>query len=248
MKWGTYGLVFMYVIDCLEVFINNIEKERVKLNYTQSEWAKKLNMSLSAYKRLISGRTMNINIFIAKRLYKLTGKFLFELFEDNHEEFRIISKLKQLTPRQLKFIKAIIDFESDFKDDDFINAIIPTGNMCDAMIYDSCSISKIKLPDKYKRLYNADITYAVEITSNHLHPAYNKGDILFLSNSPPRDGDTAIFINKNTRRAYIRKFFQGNPCRLVPVNNYNDIIYVDSDNVNDMSQWIKFGTIITKVR
>lgn len=240
--------MFMYVMDYLEVFTNNIEKERIKLRYSQVDWAKKLNMSLSTYKRLISGRTMNVDIFLAKRLYDLTGKFLFELFEEDLDVFKIISRIRRLTPRQLNFINAIIDFESNFKDDDFINVFIPTGNMCDSMIYDSCSITKIKLPDKYKRLYNANITYAVEITSNHLHPTYNKGDILFLSNSPPRDGDTAIFINKNTRRAYIRKFLQGNPCRLVPVNNYNDVIYIDSNNISEMSQWIKLGTIITKVR
>ena len=36
--------------------------------------------------------------------------------------------------------------------------------------------------------------------------------------------------------------------RLTPINNYGETFYVDSDNVDDMSKWIKFGHVLCKVR
>lgn len=30
---------------------------------------------------------------------------------------------------------------------------------------------------------------------------------------------------------------------LTPINNYGETFYVDSDNVDDMSKWIKFGHV-----
>ena len=37
-------------------FIDNIEKERVRLNLTQAQMAQKLDMSVSNYKKLIAGQ------------------------------------------------------------------------------------------------------------------------------------------------------------------------------------------------
>lgn len=62
-------------------FIDNIEKERVRLNLTQAQMAQKLDMSVSNYKKLIAGQYRRPNLFLAQRLYELTGKLLFEFFD-----------------------------------------------------------------------------------------------------------------------------------------------------------------------
>ena len=55
-------------------------------------------------------------------------------------------------------------------------------------------------------------------------------------------------IHKPTGRAFIRKLQQGNPCQLLPINGYGDIITVDPNNHTDMVQWLKFGVVIAVLR
>ena len=128
-----------------------------------------------------------------------------------------------------------------------ISVLIPTGNMTDGMILDSYNVEKLDVSN-YRKAFGDALHIGIRITSNHLHPVYNKGDILLISRNPIRDGDTGIFINAQTKRAYIRKLHQTNPCELTPINNYGETFYVDSDNVDDMSKWIKFGHVLCKVR
>lgn len=44
-------------------FIDNIEKERVRLNLTQAQMAQKLDMSVSNYKKLIAGHSIGVRTF-----------------------------------------------------------------------------------------------------------------------------------------------------------------------------------------
>ena len=68
------------LLDC---FVQNLEKERLNLGMTQAEFASKLEISVSTYKNIISRRTDKIDIMIAMQIYKLTGHFLYELFDCN---------------------------------------------------------------------------------------------------------------------------------------------------------------------
>lgn len=130
---------------------------------------------------------------------------------------------------------------------DYTTCYIPTGNMEDGMLLDSRNLKTVNISD-FKHRTRERIDYAVLITSNHLHPVYLKGDYLLMSKRAPRDGDVGIFIEKSTRRMYIREFKQTNPCELRPINDYGDIIYVDSNSPKDMDKWIKFGTVLTCMR
>ena len=114
------------------------------------------------------------------------------------------------------------------------------------MIYDSTNVKKINIGN-YKQIYgNVDI--AIKVTSNHLTPVYVQGDILLISKSPVRDGDIGVFINKETGRAYLRKYCNGNPVSLVPVNDFGFAFEVNPLNESDVSKWYKFGKVITKIR
>ena len=46
---------------------------------TQAEMAKKLELSLSGYKKMISGETTKIDTYTAFLMYDLYGKWLFEM-------------------------------------------------------------------------------------------------------------------------------------------------------------------------
>lgn len=229
-------------------FRQNLERERVAKNIAQDKWAAKLGMSLSAYKRLINGMTSKINFSMLPRLYANTGKLLFEFCDLSSKPLSLIRKLMKLSEAQLDFISDIVDFELRYKNESLCSVIIPSGNMHDAMIYDSCNVLKIEVPEEIRNRFSSRINFGIQVTSNHLHPVYHLGDILLVSSRPPHNGDTAIFINNRQNRAYIRKFIQGNPCRLVPISDFGEEITINPFDEADMSQWIKFGTVITKIR
>lgn len=233
-------------------FIENVEKNRISMGLTQQQMAQKLGMSVSGYKKMILGQTSKIDLYVAHRMYALTGKMLFELCDDPIPALPRINKYRSLTPRQQDFIRGIIDFEYAFKEenklpDEFISVYVPIGNVKDGMIWDSANIEKVNAAPYIKR-FGAALNCGIKVTSNHLHPAYHQGDILLINRQPPRDGDVGIFINTESGRVYIRKFRQTDPCRLEPINYYGVPIEVDSNDEAAMDKWIKFGRVLTKMR
>ena len=239
--------------EMIERFAINIERERYNLNLSQAAMAQKLDMSLASYKRLITCSTEKIDLYTAYKLYQLTGKLAYEFLDVAHnQELDVKRKIIGLSHSQLSFIDGLIEFEKNFaishKDhEDYVTVYVPTGNMEDGMIYDTSNVEKINVA-AYKAKYGNLIHCGLKITSNHLHPAYNKGDVLLICRQSIRDGDTGVFINKNTGCAYVRKFYQTSPCKLEPISNYGETIFVDDKNPADMNRWIKFGYVITKVR
>ena len=119
--------------------------------------------------------------------------------------------------------------------------------MHDGMIYDSCSLGKINIAS-YRRRFHDKIDCAILITTNHLNPTYNVNDILLIDRSPIQDGDTGIFLHKESGLAYIRRFHRGHPCRLEPIGSYGRTIYVDGSKASETSKWIKFGRVLSKIR
>lgn len=240
--------------ELLSHFIENLEKERVRLHLTQAQMAEKLEMSTSNYKKLIAGQYRRPNLFLAQRLYELTGKLLFQFFDSSSPELDVIAKLSRLSVSQRNFVEGIIDFELEFASehpddspDDSLTVIIPTGNCEDGMIWDSANIRKINIAP-YRKRYGSQVHIGVEITSNHLNPVYYMGDILLISRRPPRDGDTAIFLNKENGCAYLRRFVQQIPRILGPINGYGETFYIDPYDEAEIKKWIKYGIVLTKIR
>lgn len=240
--------------EIVKNFILNVEKERISQKLTQAQMAKKLDMSLSGYKKMVSGVTTKIDLYTAQLLHEMTGKWIFELIDDygEDEDTEIILKLKELSARQKKFISGIVDFEVEFSsshqnESDYITVFVPTGNMEDGMIYDSSHYFKMNAA-AYRQKFGDDLYCGIQVTSDHLHPVYNIGDILLICRKPIREGDTGIFLNKETGRAYIRKLQPSASWVLEPINGYGEPIIIDSNNEADLEKWIRFGYVLTKMR
>lgn len=233
-------------------FSLNVEKERIRLGLTQAEMAKKLELSLSGYKKIISGETTKIDTYTAFLMYDLYGKWLFEMIGHPVHIADTLSKMKRLTESQLRFISAIVNMEYDFlteqdSPDEYISVIVPTGNMQDGMIFDSANVIKVNAAIYRKRFGDA-LHFGIKITSSHLHPVYTKGDVILISQNPIRDGDTGIFINKDDGCVYIRKFHQAEPCLLEPINGFGKPFYVNNSNPQEMEKWIKLGYVLCKMK
>lgn len=238
--------------EMLDCFAQNLERERVKLGYTQNEFAGCLGLSMSTYKNIVSRRTNKFDISIASKLYEITGKFLCEMFGFKCWEFELLNKFRQMTKRQTLFIQALIDYElemlsEEVDSENMLDVFLLTGNMKDGMIIDSSHAERIYCPEYIKK-YGEKLHCGIRITSNHLHTVYIYNDIIGISRRPPHDGDTCIFIHKPTGRAYIRKLVQGTPRTLLPINGYGEPIYIDTTDPKDMSQWFNWGVVITVFR
>lgn len=232
--------------EITHTFAINVEKERTRLGLSQEKMAQALDMSLSSYKNLIKEITSSVSLHTLFLLYKLTGKHAFELIEKCVDEEKLLSLYRKLGQHQKTYLHMVAEVECALSADgsNEITVIVPTTNMEDGMIWDSCTYESVTLN---KRQYPiAD--YAIRVTSNHLHPAYIKGDIVLINKRPPRTGDVGIFLNKSTGRTYLRKFTQGNPCLLEPINGYGNTFEVYPDSQESLSNWMKLGCVVARLR
>ena len=233
-------------------FIESVEKTRISMGLTQQEMAKELGMSVSGYKKMVLGQTSKIDLFVAYRMYEITGQLLYELCGESERNLAEVQRYRALSKRQKSFVHGVVDFEYEFQEsvslpDQFLSVYVPTGNVEDGMIWDSTNIEKVNAAAYFEKFGDA-LNCGVKVTSNHLHPVYHEGDILLICRKAPRDGDTGIFLNKENGRMYIRRFRQTEPCRLEPINNYGNVIEIDSHSEKSMNKWIKFGRVLTKMR
>lgn len=237
-------------------FAENIEIERVRLKLSQQKMADALGISLSKYKVLITNPyEANIDIYLAHQIQRLVGRSVRELCGDELPELRLMRLFRELPEHRQDAIRCLIETEHQLaqgnrdrhSEECPVTCFVPTGNMEDGMFLDSSSFVTIDIGSAAHGSRDK-VDCAVKITSNHLHPVYMKGDVLLVSRHAPRDGDVGIFISKATRRMYIREFKQTSPCELRPLNDYGEVIYVDSDSREDMEKWIKFGTVIHVMR
>ena len=233
-------------------FILNIEKERIRQNLTQAQMASKLQMSLSGYKKMISGATTKIDLHIMYLLHSMTGKWIFDLVDEHDEDMDLFLEIKQLSPSQKKTVKGLVDFELEFaavheNTEDYITVYIPTGNMEDGMILDSYNYTKINAAS-YRKKFGEKLHCGIQVTSDHLHPVYNLGDILLICRGSIREGDTGVFLNKESGRAYIRKLLPSVSWILEPINGYGEPIVIDRSDEADMKKWIRYGYVLTKMR
>lgn len=234
-----------------------MEKERVAMGLTQEEMAEAIDLSFGAYKKIARRETYKIPAYSLYKLHNLTGKFGRELTGYGSENTEIIAKLRPLSKSQVDFVDSILDFELNFvrtlpKDtnvDDYISVLVLTGDMEDGMIYDSSNIKKVYAKDYIEKLKPHVINSGIEVSSNHLHPVYHMGEIILICKEPIRNGDTGVFINKNTSRAYLRKYVEHEDyVMLTPVCDYGEPFKVSKKNNAEINQWIKYGKVLSKMR
>lgn len=233
-------------------FITSMERERIRYGYTQSQMAERLGLSVSGYKKIIAGETSKIDLYAAYQISRLSGKFICELFGEKSAELEAFQSYRSLTASQKSFVNNIIQFEQDFQEsgsavEEYISVIVPSGVVEDGMIWDSANIIKVNAAP-YIHMFRRELHCGIMVTSDHLQPVYQMGDILLISKRPPRNGDTAILMNKEEGRIYVRRFRQTDTIRLEPVNEYGVIIELSRSDLSDKGKWIIMGCVLTKMR
>lgn len=219
--------------------------------------AKELKVSLSTYKNIIRGISQNIPIYMAYQIYRLTGDYfgIYGKSDDSKTEFFV--NYENLPKWRRDAIRTYVSMEfqlaesekcpGEAEHDEFVTLYTLTGNMEDGMYYDSAGINKVSV-GIYQRICHGGIDCGLQITNNSFFPVYGRGDILLICQKSPRDGDTGIFINKNTKRLYIRRFRQTDKLCLEPLISKGSAIILDNRNNEYLNNWIFFGYVLMKMR
>lgn len=117
-------------------FVLSMEQYRFEKNWTQAQMAEKLDLSVSGYKKIISGETKRIDMQVAYNLHILTGKLLSELCGDDSPELSIYRKIRLLTDEQREQLEQIIDSQlavhtESKPEEGFVTLYVPTENIND---------------------------------------------------------------------------------------------------------------------
>lgn len=238
----------------IDHFRENIESARYGIGISQQKMAALIGMPFTTYKNMLAGSMASLPIAYLIEAEKVTGLTIYQLIGEHSNSHDLNKAFLSLPDHRQTAIRTMILIEQqlsaaipDINGSEETTCYTVTGNIEDGMLFDSVAYETVNI-SKYVGLYPVSIDCAIKINTNHLHPVYLTGDILLIHQGAPRDGDTGIFINKRTCRAYIRRFKQTQPCELLPINGIGKPIFVDGTSKDDMAQWIKFGYVITKMR
>lgn len=120
-------------------FVLSMEQHRLEQNWTQAQMAEKLELSVSGYKKIISGETKRIDMQVAYNLHMLTGKLLSELCGDDSPELSIHRKIRRLTKEQRDHLEHMIDSElavhaESEPEDGCMTLYVPTANITEKIM------------------------------------------------------------------------------------------------------------------
>ena len=107
----------MTKLQATELFGLNAEKVRLKHNVSQERFAESIDMSLSMYKRIITGQRQVDAAFALLRLCALYDVHIFELFELDDEIYRMAANINKLDADQREYIDYIICREMKIKEE-----------------------------------------------------------------------------------------------------------------------------------
>lgn len=231
--------------ELTDIFVTRIEEERIKRNWKQHEIAQKIDMSVSGYRKMISGKTDTVSLYTA---YKASVLFDIPMVSlcTGSVRMGLINKIQTMPESVCNRIDYYLECESkilnSYQELDvqskYVDVLIPTGFMRDGMQVNSYTVDKILIKD----IYDEEIHKGLLVSENSYVPAYAKGDVLLINETMARNGDIVLLLYAPTRRFYIRKlvirddYFE---CR--PVSGRGDNFIITQE---ERKQWIDVGHVV----
>lgn len=89
-------------------FSELIEKERTKRDLSQKEMAKALNISLSSYRRIVSGESLSIPMEMIINVHRLTGMWLYQMLGESNEHTATLDKYMLLDSEDQEMVRTLV--------------------------------------------------------------------------------------------------------------------------------------------
>lgn len=229
-------------------FIVMCERMRAERNLSQAKMASILDMSTSSYFKMINGDLNSITAHTVYRLHKLTHIPMAVLIGEIDTDTTIRKMMEDISDTQKRFVKTMIEMEYYTAckydgDGNFVNMIIPTGEMIDGMNYDSCRIEKINIGPYYSQ-YKDSLICALKITNLSFFPTYIDGDVLLIGNDhQPRTNQIGLLVNRG--KVYLRQVTVNDVVSLEPVCGVGKTIFITRE---ELKEWHTIGYVLQKMR
>lgn len=245
-------------MDTSRRFGEAVAAMRNALGLTLNDLCSILGVSRNTLVRIESGETERIDFNVALRASALFKMPIREMCGFRTEDLDLYYNLMHSTKRTQRLIASILETDiqlakntkSYLPDEKYLIDCmkladdIRDGIPCNRFYHECVNISKYRT---YSWFQWADVL--LEINSNAYHPLYHIGDRLVISCLPPRDGDIGIFMRDAC--FYLRKYVvNGENVTLNYLsfeNETNEYFKVNRYRVEDMSKWVKFGTVIAVI-
>lgn len=238
----------MHRLDIGKAFIENLEYERTVRGWTQAEMAKKLELSVSGYRKMISGQTGSIALYTAYKAACIFGIPILTLCGSRDYKDEVVQKLYNAPNNVLQRVEYYLDYTKKLSDYQIkqsheenglreLDVITLQGFMHDGMWMASRSICKKLVPNRY----GDRMIQGVKVTENTFLPMYAKGEVLVVEEAPARCGDVVILIHLKTMRIYLRKLVYNKEYEMHPINGRGEIIKITKDN---REEWFDYGHVI----
>lgn len=238
--------------QCTTNFIKNCERIRYDFNITQKQMADILGLSLSAYRKMVSGDVGRLSLYTVYKLSVYSGFSILDLIGNLDEALQYQAKYQQLSKVQRRLIQAIIDFQlscqSYVTDEGEETIEIPllklNGEFFDGFTIDTASYFKYNLPMRLYKRYESEFVFALELPTSYYTPTFLKGDILLVGqNRHPRNGEIGIFTCD--RKFHLRKLEIREKAILTSIRQ--NIPPIEVDLKTFQKEWFCFGYVLRRM-
>ena len=223
---------------------DSLNRNLSRKGWTLKTLSDKSGVPYETLKKLANAKINNPSLQSTVKIAEAFGCSLDSLLMD---EAPLVEKLYSLSPRSLKFIEAIADFELALTirekacGECLLPVVSPTGYMEDGMIFDTLNTEYMDAAP-YLSQFGPQILYFLKITGDTFSPTYAQGDLLLISREKqPSFGSVCIFLHHN--QLYIRSYIPGSPPRLDPVNQKGSSVFMDTPE-----SWTFGGCVLTTIR
>lgn len=232
-----------------------------KWNLSIAKFAERCSIPYMTIKRIVSCSVQKIDVYTIIRIAQATHTPVMEILKIDTEHLELYKRITYLTDYDQMIISSVLDVleklhisgrenrEIPFTDLDFdkTSYLLDPALICP----DSLDYSKMKKVTCHSTFAEGMMYCGLRLPDNRLNPYYFKGDILLIQNSEPWEGETGAFIWKEDGfiRLIFRKVHQsGRYTLLQPLNGLGRTYRIDNDNVADLINWIKLGTVAGIIR
>lgn len=210
------------------IIIQNVTAEWDSRDWSLMRLSVESTVPYDTLKKLLSGRIQNPHLCnIAKIAYALN-------IDINALSGITAHSIQKMTKGHTSnMVRYLLDFEESlavtkkYEKSKFIPVFLPLSTNQNSQYYcDAIGIENIEVTS-YTERFGDRLAYGIKIRTNTYHPVYFQDDILLVAKDrAPVYGETGIFINEG--RLFLRRFIDGSPIRLEPVNSIGSVITLKS--------------------
>lgn len=96
------------ITESVKNFAATLETERSDREMTQKEMAETLNISLSSYRRIVSGESTTVPMEMIINTHRLTGMWLYQMLGESTEDTKVLDRYMLLDEEDQEIVRTLV--------------------------------------------------------------------------------------------------------------------------------------------